>query len=77
MPVDLRLLQKAFDEVAARLPVKLRIEKKVEEMHKSVPCNATKHSSRRRLKLVSSQKSGTTEQLQIMSMSKQLHESCS
>ncbi len=32
--VDLRLLQKAFDEVAARLPVKLRIEKKVEEMHK-------------------------------------------
>lgn len=32
--MDLRLLQKAFDEVAARLPVKLRIEKKVEEMHK-------------------------------------------
>ena len=32
--VDLRLLQKAFDEIATRLPVKLRIEKKVEEMHK-------------------------------------------
>lgn len=32
--VDLRLLQKAFDEIGARLPVKLRIEKKVEEMHK-------------------------------------------
>lgn len=32
--MDLRLLQKAFDEIAARLPVKLRIEKKVEEMHK-------------------------------------------
>lgn len=32
--MDLRLLQKAFDEVASRLPVKLRIEKKVEEMHK-------------------------------------------
>lgn len=32
--IDLRLLQKAFDEVAARLPVKLRIEKKVEDMHK-------------------------------------------
>lgn len=32
--IDLRLLQKAFDEIAARLPVKLRIEKKVEEMHK-------------------------------------------
>lgn len=31
---DLRLLQKAFDEIAARLPVKLRIEKQVEEMHK-------------------------------------------
>ena len=31
--VDLRLLQKAFDEVTARLPVNLRIEKKVEEMH--------------------------------------------
>jgi hypothetical protein len=32
--VDLRLLQKAFDEIGARLPVVLRIEKKVEEMHK-------------------------------------------
>jgi hypothetical protein len=32
--VDLRLLQKAFDEIGARLPVVLRIEKKVEDMHK-------------------------------------------
>lgn len=32
--VDLRLLQKAFDEIGSRLPVVLRIEKKVEEMHK-------------------------------------------
>ena len=32
--VDLRLLQKAFDEVAARLPVKLSIETQVLEMFK-------------------------------------------
>lgn len=32
--VDLRLLQKAFDEVAARLPVKLSIEAQVLEMFK-------------------------------------------
>ena len=31
---DLRLLQKAFDEIAARLPVKLSIAKEVLDMHK-------------------------------------------
>lgn len=31
---DLRMLQKAFDEIAARLPVKLVMDKQVLEMHK-------------------------------------------
>jgi len=32
--LDLRIIQKAFDEISSRLPVKLTIEKQVLEMHK-------------------------------------------
>ena len=32
--LDLRIIQKAFDEISSRLPVKLSIEKQVLEMHK-------------------------------------------